>query len=131
MKPNAAQTLFYYYFCAANVDYVNLDDALRLLLLRVACPEDRQSLFAIFCALADAFRTKDNRSDIVWIRRSDHLFGNSPLDRLRALSIEIRPEIARITRLRGDAGLDPPHRRGAPSHVVGPSAGRRAGEITL
>jgi hypothetical protein len=55
LKPNEAQTLFYYYFSAANVDYMALPDALRLLLSRVAYPEDRQGLFAIFCAFADAY----------------------------------------------------------------------------
>jgi hypothetical protein len=55
LKPSEAQTLFYYYFSAANIDYLALPDALRLLLSRVAYPEDRQSLFAIFCAFSDVY----------------------------------------------------------------------------
>jgi hypothetical protein len=54
-KPAEAQTLFYYYFASANLDYMALPDALRLLLSRVAYPDDQKSLFAIFCAFADAY----------------------------------------------------------------------------
>jgi hypothetical protein len=54
-KMSDAQTLFYYYFSAANLDYLALPDAMRLLLSRVAYPEDQKSLFAIFCAFADAY----------------------------------------------------------------------------
>jgi hypothetical protein len=55
LKPNEAQTLFYYYFSAANVDYLALPDALRLLLSRVAFPDEQRPLFDIFCAFADAY----------------------------------------------------------------------------
>jgi hypothetical protein len=55
LKPAEAQTLFYYYFSSANLDYMALPDALRLLLSRVAYPEDQSQLFALFNAFADAY----------------------------------------------------------------------------
>jgi hypothetical protein len=55
LRSNETQTLFYYYFSAPNIDYLSLPDALRLLLSRVAFPEERSGLFAIFCAFADAY----------------------------------------------------------------------------
>jgi hypothetical protein len=54
-KPPEAQTLFYYYFASPNLDFMALPDALRLLLSRVAYPDDQKSLFAIFYAFADAY----------------------------------------------------------------------------
>jgi hypothetical protein len=55
MKPTEAQTLFYHFFSSANIDYMPLPEAFRLLLSRVAYPEDSKSLFVIFCAFADAY----------------------------------------------------------------------------
>jgi hypothetical protein len=55
LRPTEAQTLFYCFFSAANLDFMSLPDAFRLLLSRVALPEDRSSLFIIFNAFADAY----------------------------------------------------------------------------
>jgi hypothetical protein len=54
-NPTEAQTLFYYYFASANLDYMTLTDALRVLLSRVALPDEEESLLEILCAFADAY----------------------------------------------------------------------------
>jgi hypothetical protein len=55
LNPAEAQSLIYSYFSAANVDYLSLPGALRLLLSRVALPEDSKRLFAIFGAVAEVY----------------------------------------------------------------------------
>jgi hypothetical protein len=54
-RANEAKTLFYYFFAAANIDFMPLPEALNLLLSRIAFPEDQPSLFIIFCAFTDAY----------------------------------------------------------------------------
>ena len=54
-KPTELRSLFFYYFSAANLDFMALDDACRLLFSRIAFPEDMNNLLNIFMAFADAY----------------------------------------------------------------------------
>jgi hypothetical protein len=54
-KKSDARSLFFYYFSSANLDYISLPDAMRLLLSRVAYPDGREDLSIIFTAFADAY----------------------------------------------------------------------------
>jgi hypothetical protein len=54
-KKADARSLFFYYFSSANLDYISLPDAMRLLLSRVAYPDGRDDLYTIFIAFADAY----------------------------------------------------------------------------
>ena len=59
-----AQLLLYFYFSAASLEFMDIPDALRMLIPRVALPLDEEKMAAIFYAFARAYLTANEWCNI-------------------------------------------------------------------
>jgi hypothetical protein len=59
-KPSESHSLFYHFFSSPNLDYLPLAEACRILLSRIAFPDDKTGISNVFSAFADAFCEVNN-----------------------------------------------------------------------